>query len=134
MIYTVIDTNVIVAALISKYDDAATVQIITKVFTGDLTPVYSESILAEYKDVLQRPKFKFPPDDQEYIISAIKNFGKPVIPIPSLITMPDVKDLPFYEAAKALPNCYLITGNKKHFPDDSFIVSAREMLDILATC
>ena len=133
MTYTVIDTNVIVAALMSKYDDAATVQIMAKALSGDLIPVYSESILTEYRDVLQRKKFKFPPDDQEYIISAIMNFGKPVIPIPSSITLPDAKDLPFYDVAKTLPNCYLITGNKKHYPDDIFIVSAREMLDILST-
>ena len=99
MTYTVIDTNVIVAALMSKYDDAATVQIMAKALSGDLIPVYSESILTEYRDVLQRKKFKFPPDDQEYIISAIMNFGKPVIPIPSSITLSDAKDLPFYDVA-----------------------------------
>ena len=28
-------------------------------------------------------------------------------------------------------DAYLVTGNLKHFPDEKFIVTAREMLDIL---
>lgn len=44
--------------------------------------------------------------------------------------MPDEKDLPFYEAAIMDEAWYLVTGNKKHFPEEPFIVSPREMLYI----
>ena len=132
MNYAVIDTNIIVSALLSKHDDAATVQILTKVFSGALIPVYSEPILTEYQDVLERKKFKFPLEDQKYLLSAIRTFGILTQPLSSNITLHDIKDLPFYEAANTA-NCYLVTGNLKHFPNEPYIVTARELLDILAT-
>ena len=44
-----------------------------------------------------------------------------------------MKDLPFYEVVmeKRSDNAYLVTGNQKHFPKEPFIVTAREMIDIL---
>lgn len=78
MTFAVIDTNVIVAALLAKHEDTATVQVMTSILNRELTPVYSEPILAEYRDVLQRRKFKFPPEDQEYIISATRQ--NPILP------------------------------------------------------
>ena len=59
-IYAVIDTNVIVSALLSHYDDAATVRIIRKIIVGDIVPVFNDDILNEYSEVLNRSKFDFP--------------------------------------------------------------------------
>ena len=44
-----------------------------------------------------------------------------------------MKDLPFYEVVmeKSYDKAYLVTGNLKHFPNEPFIVTARQMLDIL---
>ena len=39
--YAVIDTNVLVSALLSSKDDTATVQVFCKVITGEIIPVYS---------------------------------------------------------------------------------------------
>jgi len=41
--------------------------------------------------------------------------------------------LPFYEVVldKREDGAYLVTGNLKHFPRESFIVTAREMLELL---
>lgn len=50
----VIDTNVLVSALLSKHDDAATVQILNLVFDGTIIPVYNAEILDEYCNVLHR--------------------------------------------------------------------------------
>ena len=130
MIYAVIDTNVLVSALLSSKEDAATVQIVEKVFRGDIVPVYSEKILSEYGEVLARQKFNFPLKDQAYLLHAIEQYGKCVVPAPLHIALPDEKDLPFYEAASVEGAWYLITGNKKHFPEEPFIVSPREMLYI----
>lgn len=89
--YAVIDTNILVSALLSCHENAATVQVVSRLFSND-------GILAEYNEVL-----------------------------------PDMKDLPFYEVVfeKEADNAYLITGNIKHFPDKSNIVTAREFLTIL---
>lgn len=47
--------------------------------------------------------------------------------------LPDMKDLPFYEVVMDQQDdgAYLVTGNLKHFPPKPFIVTARQLLDIL---
>lgn len=131
MIYAVIDTNILVAALLSKHDDSATVQVIEHIFNSKITPIYSDEIIAEYRTVLKRKKFKFPTEAQEHLISAIVKFGIRVTTIDISVPLPDEKDLPFYAAYSKQSTYYLVTGNKKHFPQEDFIVSPREMIDIL---
>ncbi|MBQ9486641.1 MAG: putative toxin-antitoxin system toxin component, PIN family [Selenomonadaceae bacterium] len=53
----VIDTNVLVSALLSPKNDSATVQVIEKVLKKEITILYSDEILNEYTDVLNRKKF-----------------------------------------------------------------------------
>ena len=55
--YAVIDTNVLVSALLAKRADSPTVEVVAKLFDGSVTPVLSEEILEEYSDVLHRDKF-----------------------------------------------------------------------------
>ena len=46
----------------------------------------------------------------------------------------DLKDAVFYEVVMEMrqaDEAYLVTGNLKHFPVKHFIVTPREMLDIL---
>lgn len=131
--YAVIDTNILVSALLSKHDDAATVLIINRMISGEIIPVYSEEILKEYQDVLNRKKFKFDPGIVSYFISAIRLYGINVDPSPTGEILSDMKDLPFYEVVyEKKDDCtYLITGNLKHFPIRPYIVTARQMLDIM---
>ena len=56
--YAVVDTNVLVSALLSKKDDAATVQVFQRILVGDVIPLYSNDTMAEYREVLARRKFK----------------------------------------------------------------------------
>lgn len=67
------------------------------------------------------------------LLSAIEKYGILVSPLPSGIVLPDMKDLPFYEVVleKRDDGAYLITGNIKHFPKEPFVVTPRELLDIL---
>ncbi len=129
----VIDTNVLVSALLSSKDDTATVQVLGKIITGEITPVYSNAITKEYREVLSRKKFGFSGDLIEYLLSAFEKFGILVDPSPSGITLPDMKNVPFYKVVleKRDDNAYLVTGNIKHFPQKPFIVTPRELLDIL---
>ena len=131
--YAVIDTNVLVSALLSDKDDAATVQVVGKVISGAIIPVYSNVITKEYREVLSRKKFGFSGDLIEYLMSAIEKYGILVDPSPSGITLPDMKDVPFYEVVleKRSDNTYLVTGNIRHFPKEPFVVTPREFLDIL---
>lgn len=132
--YAVIDTNVLVSALISNKDDSATVQVLSKVLTGEIIPAYSVEIIEEYREVLKRKKFGFSSDLVDYLLGAIEKFGLLVNPSPSGIILQDMKDLPFYEVVleKRNDNTYLVTGNKKHFPKELFVVTPRELLDLLS--
>ena len=95
MVYVVLDTNILVSALLSKHDDAATVIVMRKMFDGKLVPVYSEPIIEEYFEVLHRKKFKFDPELVNEIINYIQLIGIKTVPGSVQITLPDAKDLPF---------------------------------------
>lgn len=131
--YAVIDTNVLVSALLSVHKDAATVQVVGRLIGGEIIPVYSREIMHEYREVLSRKKFKFEPDMIDNILLAIEKYGIYVKPSATGMELPDRKDLPFYEVVmdKRKDGAYLVTGNLKHFPVRPFIVTARQMLDIL---
>lgn len=130
--YAVIDTNVLVSALLSKNEDSATVQILEHILSKEIIPIYNTQILQEYQEVLHRKKFHFPPQTVDTLILSIKQFGIFFEPTSTNTILPDMKDLPFYEIIMSLQHddVYLITGNTKHFPYDSHIVTARELLDI----
>lgn len=132
--YAVIDTNVLVSALLSSKDDTATVQVLGKVISGEIIPVYSNVIIKEYREVLSRKKFGFSGETIEYLISSVEKYGILVDPTPSGVALPDMKDVPFYEVVleKRDEGSYLVTGNTKHFPKEPFIVTPRELLDILS--
>ena len=129
----VIDTNDLVSALLSSHEGSATVQVMNRIFAGDIIPVFSKYILAEYGEVLCRKKFHFSEETVCTLLNTITSIGELVVPSPSGEILPDKKDLPFYEVVleKKEDNAYLITGNKKHFPVKSFIVTAREFLTVL---
>lgn len=132
--YATIDTNVLVSALLSSKDDTATVQILEKVISGEIISVYSNVIIKEYREVLSRKKFGFSGETIEYLLSALEKYGILVEPSPSGIILPDMKDLPFFEVIleKHDDNAYLVTGNIRHFPKEPFVVTPRELLDILS--
>ena len=131
MIFAVIDTNVLVSALLTQKGDTATVKIIEKVLLGEITPIYSSEMIEEYRAVLSRKKFGFPPELTDKLIKFIEKQGIMQEIISSGITLTDMDDLSFYELALQNKETYLITGNIKHFPNQSFIVTPREFLNII---
>ncbi len=133
MIYAVIDTNVLVSAMLSHRDDAATVKVLNAVFSGKITPLFHRDILSEYAEVLARPKFHFSKTDIDIVISAFRTFGIEVFPQPTGEILIDMDDLIFYEVAmeKRSDDAKLVTGNQKHYPIKDFIITPAEMLKIL---
>lgn len=131
--YAVIDTNVLVSALLSNQPNAATVRLMGRLIGGEIIPVYSSEIMREYREVLGRKKFSFEPEMVRYLLMAIEKYGVLLEPAATGIILPDMKDLPFYEVVMEKRNgaAYLVTGNLKHFPAEPFIVTPRQMLEIL---
>ena len=130
-IFAVIDTNVIVSALISRHTDSATVMVLNSVFSEHIIPVYNEDILNEYATVLRRKKFNFSEDFINETITTIKDKGIHSERVNSGETLPDAKDLVFYEVALSKEDSFLVTGNLKHFPKKPFVVSPAEMMEII---
>ncbi len=130
-IYTVIDTNVIISALLSRHQDSATVKILDYLYDRTIVPVYSDEILEEYASVLKRPKFNFPANTIRATLEAIQKGGLKSDRISSDEQMPDPKDIVFYEVALSVEDSYLVTGNTKHFPQKPFVVTPSEMLQII---
>ena len=120
----VLDTNVIVSALLSPHGKPA--YIFNRFINGELTLCADERILSEYYAVLSRPQFKFNPQLIDRIISFIRTHALIVTPITLSAQFDDESDKKFYEVAKTC-NATLITGNLKHFPVDPCIKSVNEI-------
>ena len=129
----VIDTNVIVSALLSKHSDASTVQVINALLDGRITPIYNDEILAEYNEVLHRKKFHFPESTIQATLHYLQKYGIYADRLSTNENLPDPKDLVFYEVcmAKRDEDSMLVTGNMKHFPAKPVIVTPGELLKII---
>lgn len=110
----VLDTNVLVSAALKSESDLA--RIVGKVLLRQ-TPVYvCASILAEYRDVLNRPKFRpkgFPPAWLPRLLHVAFHGPEPT---PWPLNGPDRHDLVFLALAKAT-GAVLVTGNLGHFSE-----------------
>jgi putative PIN family toxin of toxin-antitoxin system len=131
-IFAVIDTNIIVSALISKHSDSATVLILESIFIDAITPIYNGEILDEYNTVLRRGKFNFSENRIKTTLETIVAKGIHSERLNSGEILPDPKDLVFYEVALSKEDSFLVTGNIKHFPKKPFIVTPSEMLTIIS--
>ena len=133
--YAVIDTNVLLSALLSKKEDSATVKVLEAVFEGRIIPLYHQDILTEYNDVLHRKKFHLREAEIRTVLGAVREYGVEVFPQPTGEVLIDMDDLVFYEVAmeKREEDAYLVTGNQKHYPFRNFIVTPAEMIRIIET-
>ena len=131
--YAVIDTNVLVSAML-KFQSVPG-QVANEALLGNLIPLLCDEIVAEYREALARPKFKFDPKVVDVFIDGIINRGIFVDAVPVEEIIPDPKDIVFYEVVmegrREHGDAYLVTGNIKHFPVKSFVVTPKEMLDIM---
>ena len=128
--YAVVDTNVLVSALLSKREDSPVKLIFDYVINHKITPVFNDEIMSEYNDVLHRKKFCLG-EEADALIGLIKIMVENVERIKSTENFPDPKDIVFYEVAIAKEDSFLVTGNIKHFPTKPFIVTPAEMVAIM---
>ena len=111
----VVDTNVLVSAALKEGSKPAL--ILVHALRGDISPITCPAIVAEYRDVLARPKFKrwrFPPLwFEEFLRQAIHVPNDP--PISAHRDLPDRDDAVFLALAAQQGACF-VTGNLKDFP------------------
>ena len=124
----VLDTNVIISAALKS--SGHPFQIMELVSAGVLRLYYSSEMLDEYTDVLSREKFNFTPEKQTVYIERIKEIGILSSVQQSNVPFVDESDRIFYDMARFY-NALLITGNKRHYPDEPFILTPAEFLSSL---
>jgi putative PIN family toxin of toxin-antitoxin system len=112
----VLDTNVLVAGLLSPFGSCG--QIVRMVSSGELTLSLDARILAEYEEVLDRPKFKFEKEKVAALLDYIEHRGVIVASSPLSRSLPDIDDEPFLEVAIAAQAICIVTGNQIHFPSE----------------
>ena len=112
----VLDTNVIVSALLSKGIPS---QIITElVLPKRVLVCLSESVLSEYIEVLNRDKFSKYVNfktQAEIVIARIQEIAVMYIPQITVNLLSDSSDNKFLELAIAANADYVVTGNTRHF-------------------
>ena len=109
----VLDTNVLVSGLLNPSGSPG--RVLDLVMAAEVTLLYDDRILAEYREVLLRPRFGFDPSDVEALLDFLVSEGEQVVSAPLPIILPDPDDLPFLEVAVAGLVSALVTGNGQHF-------------------
>ena len=138
MIRVVVDTNILVSLLYNRR--GAEAGIIGLIRKDVLLPCISYTISLEYADVLHRPKHKFLLADVVELIALFEALGRlslaATVAIQDVQSSPDPDDTKFIACAVADGARYLVTGNRRHFPDAAYgtaeVVSACQLLDQLA--
>ncbi len=114
MIRVVLDTNIIVSALLQPLGPPAQVFLLALGDTAQMC--VSGGIFAEYEEVLRRPRLR---RTEETVLSALETIRmkafwvKPPDPVRACS---DPDDDVFLECAQASGASYLVTGNARDFP------------------
>lgn len=130
--YAVIDTNVLVSAML-KWNSIPG-NVMEFVFSGTIIPLLNEPILKEYREVLGRPKFHMTEGIIGDVLTEITQLGIYIDAEEIDIALPDPKDRVFYEVVmeeRKAEDAYLVTGNIRHFPAKPYVVTPRQMVDII---
>ena len=130
--YAVIDTNVVVSSMLSHNSNPGL--IIDYITSGDIIPLLNQEIINEYINVLTRNKFNFDDITIQETIDVIKKnaiFLKSEQTIEDFIDKDDIVFFEIVMSARSTMDAYLVTGNMKHYPVRSYIVTPKEMIEII---
>ena len=131
MVYVVIDTNILVSALITHNSQASTVKVLESLFLQRFKPLYNDEIITEYEDVLHRRKFRLSEEQIRTVIDCVRQNGMDAKRFYYNGDMPDEDDRVFFEVSLSKEDSFLVTGNLKHFPHTPKVVTAAQMMEIL---
>lgn len=132
MTYVVLDTNILVGALLKSEGVHARLLLELVGNPGKYTIVVNQQILSEYEDVLSRSflSLRGLGRDARELLSLIELASEDVVSKPiDWLVYPDMDDKPFLEAAVYVGGV-LVTNNLSDFPFYGVrIVQAAEFLD-----
>lgn len=87
------------------------------VLDGRVRLVHDPRILAEYRDVLCRPRLRLKPAEVIHFLEALRGQIL-VVPDRTVAGGRDPDDAKFVEVALAVPDRTIVTGNLADFPED----------------
>ena len=91
--YAVIDTNVLVSAMLKWTSVPGT--ILEFAFSGTIIPVLNDKIVAEYREVLMRDKFHLTKEIVDDVIQTLEEQGEYIDTDNMDYELPDMKDVIF---------------------------------------
>lgn len=131
MIRVVLDTNIIVSALLQPLGPSA--RILTFTLNDALQLCLSGPIYDEYEEVLRRPRLKIKDSIIVEALAAIRRKGHWVKSPPNVTVCPDPDDNILVACAAAVKADYIVTGNIKDFParrETTEVLTPRRFLEI----
>jgi putative PIN family toxin of toxin-antitoxin system len=134
MIRLVLDTNVVVSALLNPKGVPGQVFLMV-LLEPDMQLCVSGDVFAEYEEVLRRPRLQRSDHEIESTLRAVREQGFWVRPTERIHGCADPDDDIFLECAEAAGAHYLVTGNTRDFPSSwgaTRVVTAREFLELTA--
>jgi uncharacterized protein len=129
----VVDTNIVVSAALKPDGLQRTVLLLA--ITKPARLYVTEAVMAEYLEVLARPRMNIPKGRRRQLLQLIRNNSHTVTPARSLQVTPDPDDNKFLECADAARADYLVTGNQRHFPrfwKKTKVITSLEFIGIVA--
>ena len=128
----VLDTNVLVAALLSPLGTCA--RLFDLVLDGAIAICADNRMLQEYEDVLHRKELALPVAAVRVVLNFLRESAEPIAARPLATTLPDPDDLPLLEVT-ATAEAILVTGNLRHFPKKACrtvrVIGPAECLELL---
>jgi putative PIN family toxin of toxin-antitoxin system len=115
-VVVVLDTNVIVSALLVPVGTQASILLLA--LRRDIALSVSPSVLAEYQEVLYRPRLKLQPRHIEAALGAIRKVANLVEPTVALSISTHESDNRFLECAEAAEADYVVTGQHEALSED----------------
>ncbi|MEW6179188.1 MAG: putative toxin-antitoxin system toxin component, PIN family [Chloroflexota bacterium] len=109
----VLDTNVLVSALLNPFGSPG--RILDLILGGAIRILYDDRILAEYRDVLLRPRFGFEKQYVQRLMEYLIFTGEGVSAAILKVDAVDMDDVMFAEVAISGAADALVTGNPNHF-------------------
>lgn len=133
MIRVVLDTNIVVSAMLraGSLPEAA----FNLAIGGVVRLCVSAPVLAEYEEVLRRPRFNLDPQKVAAALAHIRDAAELVTPTSSVTAALDPDDNIFLECAEAAEAHFLVTGNIADYPAEWAsvrVLTPRQFVEIIA--
>jgi len=135
----IVDTNVVVAGVLTSDAEAPTARILDGMIAGNVMFVLSLTLLAEYRRVLMRERIRerhgLTGDEVDGVLTAIAANAIVREPQPSEDKAPDPGDQHLWDLMAATSNAILVTGDNRlveRAPAGASVVSPATFLDGLS--